>query len=254
MTDWYEQAFGRDYLALYPHRDDAEARSDVAAIFRLIDPPASEPLLDLCCGAGRHLVALLEAGFTDLTGIDLSEHLLDVAQHRLGGSNSDRVRLIRADMRQIPFRSQFATILSLFTSFGYFNEPTEDEAVLHSVYDALRPGGTFLLDTLNRVRVIEDLEPLSERTIDSTHIRIERRISDNRRRVEKTIRIEGEGETPKVYHESVRMYAAEELHALLERARLIDVRLHGALDGRPHDATSPRLIAVARKPGEASAP
>ena len=63
MTAWYEESFGYDYLELYAHRDDAEARSDVRAIIELLDPPRDEPLLDLCCGACRHILVLREMGF-----------------------------------------------------------------------------------------------------------------------------------------------------------------------------------------------
>jgi len=143
VNDWFERSFGRDYLALYPHRDNAEARSDVAAIVDLIDPPRDGPLLDLCCGAGRHLLALHEAGFSDLTGIDLSQVLLDVARRQLDAVDGAGIRLVRSDMRQIPFADHFATILSLFTSFGYFSESEEDEAVLRAARGALRPGGSI---------------------------------------------------------------------------------------------------------------
>ncbi len=248
MTDWYEEAFGRDYLALYPHRDIAEARADVAAIIDLIAPPKDGSLLDLCCGAGRHLVALHEEGFTDLTGIDLSQHLLDVARRRLDAKGASKVRLLRSDMRHIPYRGQFETILSLFTSFGYFSETTADAAVLRVACNALLPGGTLLMDTLNRPWTIEHLSPRSEESLEGAAVLITRAISPDGLRVEKEIHVEPKGEPSRVYRESVRMYTADELRALLEGAGFADVRFHGALDGRPCDADSPRMIAVGHRP------
>lgn len=248
MTHWYEESFGSDYLALYPHRDIAEARADVAAIIDLIAPANDQPLLDLCCGAGRHLQALNEAGFADLTGIDLSPALLDVARRRLDAQGGADVRLLRSDMRRIPYRDHFETILSLFTSFGYFSEAGEDEAVLEAACAALRPGGTLLIDTLNRPWTIAHLAPHSEETIDGARAVISRGISHDGLRVEKEIRVEPEGESPTVYRESVRMYAVDEMRTLLEQSGLVDVRFHGALDGRPYDSAAPRMIAVVRKP------
>jgi len=247
VTHWYEESFGRDYLALYPHRDIAEAHADVAAIVDLLAPPKHEPLLDLCCGPGRHLQALHEAGFVDMTGIDLSQPLLDVARRQLDAEGGTGIRLLQSDMRHIPFRGHFETILSLFTSFGYFSETGEDEAVLVAVYDALRPGGTFLMDTLNRPWTVAHLTPRSDETIDGIRVAITREISPDGLRVEKEIRVEPENESPKVYRESVRMYAIDEMCTLLERSGLVDVRFLGALDGRPYDSTSPRMITVARK-------
>ena len=248
MIHWYEEAFGKDYLALYPHRDLAEARADVAAIIDLIAPPRDEPLLDLCCGAGRHLGALHEEGYTDLTGIDLSQQLLDVARRRLDADGATEVRLLRTDMRRIPYRGHFETILSLFTSFGYFSETSEDAAALHAACDALRPGGTFLMDTLNRPWTIAHLSPRSETSIDGADVLITREISPDGLRVEKEVRVEPKGEAPKRYRESVRMYTAEELRALLEGVGFSHVRFHGALDGRPCDADSPRMVAVGQRP------
>ena len=79
MTAWYEESFGAEYLQLYAHRDQAEAAAHVRAIQALLDPPQDEPLLDLCCGGGRVLVALWQAGFRHLAGLDLSADLLQAA-------------------------------------------------------------------------------------------------------------------------------------------------------------------------------
>ena len=247
MTDWYEESFGRNYLALYPHRDIEEARSDVAAIVDLIDPPKDGPLLDLCCGAGRHLLALHETGFDSLTGVDLSQVLLDVARRQLDAAGGAGIRLLRSDMRKIPFSDQFATVLSLFTSFGYFPDSAEDEAALRAAYAALRPDGTLLMDTLNRAWTVEHLKPHSEEKIDGVRVAIRRTLSPDGLRVEKETRVETEGEPPKVYHESVRMYTDTEMQEMLDRSGFIGTRFYGGLDGRLYDADSPRMIAVAAK-------
>ncbi|HVD04570.1 MAG TPA: class I SAM-dependent methyltransferase, partial [Gemmatimonadaceae bacterium] len=96
MKDWYEEWFGEEYLALYPHRDDEEAREVAALIAGRIDVPAGAPALDLGCGSGRHQRALAERWWT--VGLDLSHPLLHVAR------GEDRnAALVRADMRQLPF-------------------------------------------------------------------------------------------------------------------------------------------------------
>ena len=248
MTQWYEASFGEDYLALYPHRNSEEARADVSAIIRLLEPPRQEPLLDLCCGAGRHLFALLEAGFSDLTGIDLSQTLLDIAQKQLDSQRTTHVRLVRSDMRDIPFREEFCTILSLFTSFGYFGDTAEDQRVLTAAYSALRPGGTFLMDTLNRAWTIAHLAPRTKDVIDGNVVSMTRTISPDGLRVEKDTRIEPIHGQPRTYRESVRMYETDDLRAMLGHAGFTDLRFYGALDGRPHDAMSPRTIAIAHRP------
>jgi trans-aconitate methyltransferase len=89
VKDWYEEWFGEEYLALYPHRDDEEAREVAALIAGRIDVPAGSPALDLGCGSGRHQRALAERWWT--VGLDLSHPLLHVARRKtITVSDEDR--------------------------------------------------------------------------------------------------------------------------------------------------------------------
>ena len=250
MSHWYVRSFNRDYLALYPHRDASEAREDVEAIIRLIAPKKGAPLLDLGCGAGRHLVALHKAGFRELTGLDLSSELLDIASKRLTGIGARDVKLVQADMRRIPFVGHFATVLSLFTSFGYFEHDEENAAVLSAVQVALRPGGCFLIDYLNRDWVIAHLTLAEERNAGGRHLCIERRLTTDRLRVEKTVHLVDASGKEKVYHESVRMYAPSDMEAMLRKAGFVEVRHYGSLRGEPHGPLSRKLVIVAKKEGK----
>ncbi len=251
MKPWYEDAFGRDYLALYPHRDNAEAERDVHAIINLIRPYKNDDLLDLGCGAGRHLVALFRAGYTRLVGLDLSQQLLTVARERLDEIGAGSVELARSDMRSIPYSGRFATALSLFTSFGYFDNMTEDEEVLVGVNRSLKDGGTFLIDTLNRDFVIANLVPREEKTLKIGALSIERRLSDDHTRVEKKTHLVKQDGTERVFHESVRMYTALEMESMLRRSGFGELRRYGSLRGDPHRADSERLVVVAKKVSEA---
>lgn len=264
---WYEDSFGADYLALYAHRDLAEARANARAVLALLSPPRDEPLLDLCCGAGRMLVALRELGFTRLVGLDLSSDLLSVAAadlERAGVAevatvepgqtpppwpDDGRVVLVRSDMRCIPYEGYFATVLSIFTSFGYFESDDDNRAVLDAAYRALRPGGAFLMDYLNRDRVVAGLVPDDERRTGEWHVRNQRRITPDGRRVEKTTTVtDGRGRTRR-FLESVRMYSEPEMRRMLHDAGFAEARAYGSFAGEPFGPESERLILLARKGG-----
>jgi ubiquinone/menaquinone biosynthesis C-methylase UbiE len=247
VSQWYETAFGTDYLELYSHRDDEEALADVRALIRLIRPRSDAPLLDLGCGAGRHLVALHRAGYRQLTGLDLSQELLDVASERLRRAGAEQVQLIRSDMRTIPFDRHFATILSMFTSFGYFAMPSEDARVLTAAFTALRPAGVLLIDTLNRDWTTAHLVPRDEGTVNKTRFFVTRAIAADGTRVEKEVRVLDPAGAQRTYRESVRMYTAEELTEMLRRVGFSDLDVYGSLTGDPHRRTSRRLIVVARR-------
>ncbi|UCF09635.1 MAG: class I SAM-dependent methyltransferase [Candidatus Bipolaricaulota bacterium] len=248
VTPWYVDSFRSDYLERYAHRDDAEADREVRAICRLLGLEPTCPLLDLACGAGRHLLALHRIGFLALTGIDLSADLLAEARRRLDESGGSSVRLVRADMRRIPFRHAFEAVLSLFTSFGYFAADRENEAVLDATRDALRPGGTLLIDTLNAPAAIDALVRDEEIECAEGSVRVRRRYDPVSRRIEKTVHGVSDGRAARPIRESVRIYDGGELRALLEGAGFCEVTCYGSLDGTPYTPTSARLVAVGRSP------
>ena len=249
MTPWYVDSFGVEYLKLYAHRDQGEAESDVQSICRLITPDRAAPVLDLGCGAGRHLVALHKAGFTALTGLDLSRPLLDEARSALLELGAAEVRLVRGDMRRVPFRDEFALVLSLFTSFGYFDRDAQNERVLRSASRALRPDGVLLMDVLNGPFLVSSLVPHEERVVDDKRLCISRSYDARRHRVEKTTRVDTPDGRRRTYRESVRLYDAQQLTALLERAGFARTSCYGSLNGAPYTVDSPRLVVVSQRGG-----
>lgn len=254
MTAWYEESFGCEYLELYAHRDAAEARADIEAVVRLLDPPREEPLLDLCCGACRHMLILRDMGFKHMVGLDLSQELLQAGALDLcecvrpGELDVDEICLVHSDMRHIPYQDYFATVLSLFTSFGYFERDQENAAVFHAVYRALRSGGQFLIDYLNREYVVTNLVEQDERDLDGRHITNVRRLTDDGHRVTKRTTVSTSSGAVREYLESVRMYSEREMVDMLRSAGLTGIRTFGSLDMSPYGPESKRLVVVCSKP------
>lgn len=237
---WYREWFGEEYLQLYPHRDEAEARDAVALFLRERRPPAGARVLDLGCGAGRHLEALGEAGLRPV-GLDLSMPLLRRARESVG----DHTPLVRGDMRRLPLADgSVDAATSFFTSFGYFAEPEDDRLVAREVRRVLGESGGFLLDFLNAARVRRELVPEDERTIGGRQVRQLRRIQGDM--VVKRIEIRQDEGPPEVFHERVRLYGPGELTRLLAEAGLEVERRFGDYGGAEHDAGSPRLILTGR--------
>jgi ubiquinone/menaquinone biosynthesis C-methylase UbiE len=253
MTVWYEESFGCEYLELYAHRDVAEAQADVEAIVRLLGPPKDEPLLDLCCGACRHVLILRELGFTDIVGLDLSEELLQVGSQELvragaeGAESSSSVRLVHSDMRSIPYQDYFATVLSLFTSFGYFEQDAQNQAVFEAVYEALKRGGQFLIDYMNREHVIANLVERDEKVLPGRRVYNFRCLTEGCQRVEKSTTVVTDAGETREFHESVRLYSRDEMVDMLTQSGFVDIRTYGSLEGQPYELQSPRLVVVAQK-------
>lgn len=240
--DWYREWFGEEYLALYPHRDAEEARAAVELVLRVCGPPRG-PVLDLACGAGRHLQEFRGRGVY-VVGLDLSEPLLREARRTIPGQP-----LVRADMRTLPLAGgSFDLVVNFFTSFGYFSDPDEDRQVLLGIRHVLGSGGRFALDFLNAERVRSDLVPRDERRVGDRRVVQVRRLEQQGQVVAKTIRIYGAGgaEATETYQERVRLYEPERLRQMLTEAGFVTEATFGDYSGAPLTARSPRCILLGR--------
>lgn len=234
---WFREWFGEEYLRLYPHRDEEEAARAVDMLLGATDLPEGSRVLDLACGAGRHLTPLRDSGLRAV-GLDLSRPLLRRAASRIGSRG-----LVCGDMRSLPFGAGlFAAVAQFFTSFGYFAAREQDREVLDEVRRVLTDDGAFLLDFLNAARVREELVPEDTRVVDGRAVRQERWIEDDA--VVKRIEIEeSKGGGPEVFHERVRLYEPGELEEMLSEAGLTPTARFGDYRGRPfRSAESPRLL------------
>ncbi|MFP4521160.1 MAG: class I SAM-dependent DNA methyltransferase, partial [Fibrobacterota bacterium] len=228
--EWFDE----NYLLLYGHRNDEDASSQIELIKKNIPPEGLGPVLDLCCGNGRHLCALNKAGY-DVYGLDLSMPLLREAVKKGFGS-----RIFCADMRAIP--GKFSAVFSLFTSFGYFNTDSQNMDALYSVRDSLETGGVFWLDFLNPKLVASNLrEKEVIQLADGRTVDVERKISDGR--VIKNIYFDPETR----YTESVRMYSLKELRKMIKKASFNDFAVFGDYSGTPYTENSERIIIAAGK-------
>jgi len=238
---WWESWFGEEYLELYPHRDLASARREVAfALARLGADPM--PILDLACGAGRHSLRLAEKGILPV-GLDYSAPLLELAHAR-----AETLPLVRGDMRALPFDDgAFRSVVNFFTSFGYFLREADNMAVVQEIERVLAPGGRFLCDTFGRDHVVSRLVPEESRSTAEREYRIRRWWNGETRRVEKEIEVRRGGSTM-TFRESVRAYTAEELCRMFRQAGLTVEEAWGDFQGGPPGSDAPRLIVLARKP------
>jgi SAM-dependent methyltransferase len=221
VTEWFEEWFGEEYLRLYPHRDDADARRAVALIARTVNLRPGWRVLDVACGAGRHAKAFVDAG-ARCFGLDLSATLLRVARQVTDAP------LIRADMRQLPVRpSSMHLTVNLFTSFGYFERDTEHQTALEEMISTVRPDGWFVIDFLNAAAVRRALIPEETVQLQGQAVRVSRSVSPDGRYVCKSIHAR-EG---KHYLERVRLFEPEQITAMLESSGVRVRHRFGNYDG-----------------------
>jgi len=242
--DWFRDWFGEDYLTVYSYRNDHDAEALIRLILKNIPFSRQSLLLDLGCGNGRYSFGLLPQ-VKKIIGLDLSAHLLHAAQKRKQQKrNKSWPVFIRGDMRSLPFQSVFDVVLSLFTSFGYFENDQQHQQVASGIADVMKPGGYLVLDYLNASYVRQNLEPSDQRDVDGMKVYEQRWISQDR--VFKKITVNHPDEE-RVFYESVRLFSRDEMSGVLQNAGIDVLNIFGDYDGRPHSDASKRMIFFGRK-------
>lgn len=98
-------------------------------------------LLDLGCGTGNLTVRLERLGFSDITGCDLSQYMLDAAIKK-----SENIRWLRSDVRELPFEGEFDAAIATLDSINHLNDKKSVGQVFDSAYRCLKKGGIFAAD------------------------------------------------------------------------------------------------------------
>jgi SAM-dependent methyltransferase len=244
---WFEEVFDEDYLRTLPYMTAEQTAHEARFIQEALSPPKGGEVLDVACGYGRHALELAQHGF-HVTGLDLSLPLLiraaDDAQKR-----GLAVNFVHADMREMTFNAQFDGAYCVLSSFGYFDEET-NLRVASAICRALKPGGKFLLDILNRDYVVADLPSRVWWEGDGCVVleEVDFNYHTSRVLVRRSV-VFGNGRQTE-QEISMRAYSLHEVGKLLRQAGLRVLQVSGgmAAKSRFFGASSRNIIAVCERP------
>src|SRR5271169_4786769 len=206
-SDWWRTLFNSLYLETDGDiiENDRNTADEVDLLIRSIGLERNDRILDLCCGQGRHSLELAGRGFPNVTGLDRSRYLIRLARKRAKQRNL-QVSFHEGDARRFRLGDgDFHCVCILGNSFGYFERPEDDLAVLEAVNRALASGGSLVMDLMDGDRLISrEVVVHAERGV----------IADQ------------------FYAE--RLYSKERLEALLTGAGFANVRFHSLLAPDSH--------------------
>jgi SAM-dependent methyltransferase len=243
-ADWYRGFFKNSFYNPASPAAVQKAPAEAAFALRRLKLKKGSALLDLCCGPGRHAVEFAAAGHA-VTGADYSEEYLLEAAAR-ARRRRVKLRLLRGDMRELPFRGEFDAAVNLFTSFGYFLKFSDDLRTLEGVARALKPGGLFLIDLINGAWVRSHFRDRTWHD-QGTHYLLENtRLTADGVYNEWTRLPKKSGRALKRTFFS-RLYDRPRLEAALRRAGLQPLGAWGGFRGEKLSAERNRLIMLARK-------
>lgn len=251
---WFKAAFQSHYLDVYAHRTLEEAKAHLPRIIELAQLSTSPcpsknsssdasisdgPILDLGCGNGRYSQLLQDLHYP-VVGLDYSHDLLRDAR-----SKSPDAPLVKGNMLELPFRACFSRVLSLFTSFGYFDQDEKNSAVLAQMSQALKSSGLLYLDFLNPTQV--KASPWQWQDSGSYRMKSMKSIDPELNMVIKDIELYQNEQQVSSYQERVKLYDRAWFTSQAAEHGLECLNIYGDYEAQPYQIDSPRQIFIFRK-------
>jgi tRNA (cmo5U34)-methyltransferase len=123
--------------------DAALAMSLVAEAAAVTTPHAAD-LLDVGCGGGNYALKLLERmPALNVTLVDLSQAMLDLAGPRVRPRTRGSLEIIQADVREVDLGKNRFDIILASAVLHHLRTDDEWRTVFQKMHDALKPRGSF---------------------------------------------------------------------------------------------------------------
>jgi SAM-dependent methyltransferase len=183
---------------------------------------AAGPVLELGCGNGRILLALLAGGVTAF-GADASARMLRALADRARARAMD-APVARMDVRSLAFAdSSFDCVLCPYSLITYMRGPDDAHSLLTGIARVLRPGGRVVVDAFvpRQAAASNDFRPDYRRPLAEGSVERTKRVTPldaRHNRIERRYRVLDAGGS--VLHqvetcEEIRLFTPEELQGAL---------------------------------------
>jgi SAM-dependent methyltransferase len=268
-----------DYAPFYDWENSRTLGKRDVPFWRNLALHCGGPVLELGCGTGRIALPLGRAG-VPLVGIDRSAPMLSRAHARVRRARlTDMVRLIRGDIRSLPFESPsahgtmrprgrlrnpaageggFSMVLAPYGLLQSLLRERDLMAALAEIRRVLRPGGTFGMELVADLPAWEEyrqrvsLKGWRNRPGGSHVTLVETVRQDRRRRItifdqEFTERRDGRRRTHR-FALSFRTLSVPQMSRRLEKVGFEVTALLGDYRGGPWDPRAEAWVIVARNP------
>ncbi|HOX91722.1 MAG TPA: class I SAM-dependent methyltransferase, partial [Spirochaetales bacterium] len=199
--------------------------------------------LDMCCGPGRHSLEFSRRG-CPVVGVDITQPYLEAARDSAAyeGLNAS---FEHGDARSWVRPTAFNLAVNLFTSFGYFDSPEEDLAMLSCMRTSLKPGGVLVMDLVGKETAAANFIEGEWFERDGKLVLTEFSVVGAWEGLKnRWIIVDGDKKTDRSWVQ--RLYSASELRRALIAAGFSRVDIYGSLSGIAYDHNAHSLVAVAR--------
>jgi ubiquinone/menaquinone biosynthesis C-methylase UbiE len=242
--DWWTDFFV-DFRPFFGLVSRKATNAHVRYIVRALKLKPGQRFLDCPCGIGRIALPLARQGIR-VTGVDITPQYLEEAAAKAQRQHL-KIEFIHADMRHIKLQNRFHAAANLWTSFGYFERESENLKVLRRAFDALKPGGRFMLHTINRDWILKNFQPTDWTEIDGVRVLESRRFDYATSIMHATWRFVRGGQES-CHDTPIRMYSFHELVSLFSRVGFVGIEGCGNERGEPVSADQRMMFVIGTKP------
>ena len=222
-------------------------------VFRELAGVDVREILDVACGAGRHVIPLSKNGYT-VTGVDTSQAMLDVLREKVGQVGIE-IPVTRCDMKEIGFREEFDAIICMYTSFNYLLTDQDIEKALAAFHRALRPGRILILDLMNPIFYIGKFREITVEHHQEGQLCIQRTFKHTLDEVrslwyQDEFVVVDDGNSVSTCREIhvMRMLTYPEISRFIRDAQFVDIKCYGNFtDLAPAQDKAERLILVCKR-------
>ena len=233
FSTWFDSPY---YHILYSSRDDQEAKQFIEALQSYLDIKPGAFVLDAACGKGRHAKMLQRLGM-EVEGFDLSPSNIEQANKLANKYVHFFVHDIRSSL---PKQGQYDVVFNFFTSFGYFDDSSDNLKAFQTFTGGLRPGGILVMDFLNPTYILANLVPEEKLKRGGITFHIKR--WNEHGFLYKSIDFEDKGQSYS-FQEKVELISKQEFLHYASEAGLKFMNLVGDYSlAKFDDQTSPRMI------------
>jgi SAM-dependent methyltransferase len=223
------------------NRNEVQADLCLPKLLTLLALDKDANVLEVGCGRGKNS-SILAANGLNVIGFDTSVASIVEAQKL----ERPRLKFFRHDIRE-PFASEyFDAVFSFFTSFGSFDR-TDNAKVIGNLANALREGGTLVLDYVDIEFSTSNLVPAKMQQSDGIVYGIHQWVDD--RFLYKKVQVFNyQSETPTEYSEKIARLNLQDFRDMFLEYDLEIEHIFGDYSFNPHQpGNSPRLFMIARK-------
>jgi D-alanine-D-alanine ligase len=246
-SDWWRTLFNSLYLETDGDvvENDRNTADEVDLLIRSAGLERNDHILDLCCGQGRHSLELAARGFSHVIGLDRSRYLIRLARKRAKQRNLP-LSFHEGDARRFRLGDgEFHCVCILGNSFGYFERPEDDLAVLEAVKRALGSGGTLVMDLMDGDWMRRHFEPRSWEWVDQNHFVCRERdlAEDGDRLISREVVVHADRGVIADQFYAERLYSKDRLEALLADAGFANLRFHSLRAPESHRSQDLGMVA-----------